>query len=168
MGMSRWFIAGHTQTSSNSSLFLRNTAPLSSGRIVSRVKIAEGNFIHPTWATFNNLLPVISGLPRPTLGQCSDTALVFPALIRELHLAPLLNGGTRGSHWQSAWRLSPDTWRLGLPLDDCCRLVLPYHAVSCSTSCNIRNISQWLLLMGTNSSTTINHPSTPCHKWLWA
>ena len=43
-------------------------------------------------------------------------------------LSPQLSGGTRVHHWQSAQRLWPDTRRLQLPLDDCCRLVLPYHA----------------------------------------
>ena len=43
-------------------------------------------------------------------------------------LAPLLSRGTRVRHWQSAKRLWPDTKRLQLPLDDCCRLVLPYYA----------------------------------------
>ena len=43
-------------------------------------------------------------------------------------LAPLFSGGTRARHWQSARRLWPDTRRLQLPVDDCCRLVLPYHA----------------------------------------
>ena len=44
-------------------------------------------------------------------------------------LAPLLIGGTRVRHWQSARRLWPDMRRLQLPLDDCCRLVIPYHAI---------------------------------------
>ena len=44
-------------------------------------------------------------------------------------LAPLLSGGTRVRLWQSARRLWPDTRSLQLPLDDCCRLVLPYNAV---------------------------------------
>ena len=43
-------------------------------------------------------------------------------------LAPLLSGGTRVHHWQSARRLWPDTRRLQLLLDDCCRLVLLYTA----------------------------------------
>ena len=43
-------------------------------------------------------------------------------------LAPQLSGGARVRHLQSARRLWPDTRRLQLPLDDCCRLVLPYHA----------------------------------------
>ena len=44
-------------------------------------------------------------------------------------LALLLSGGTSVRHWQSAQRLWPDNRRLQLPLDDCCRLVLPYNAV---------------------------------------
>ena len=41
--------------------------------------------------------------------------------------------GTRVCHWQSAQRLWPDSWRLQLPLDDCCRLMLPYHALKHAT-----------------------------------
>ena len=48
-------------------------------------------------------------------------------------LAPLLNGGTRVRHLKSARGLCPDTRRLQLPLDHCCRLVLPYNAVQHST-----------------------------------
>ena len=48
-------------------------------------------------------------------------------------LAPQLSGGTRVSHWQSARRLWPDTRRLQLPMDDCCRLVLTYHALQHAT-----------------------------------
>ena len=47
-------------------------------------------------------------------------------------LAPL-SGGTRVSHWQSARRLWPDTRRLQLPLDECFRLVLPYHVIQHAT-----------------------------------
>ena len=43
-------------------------------------------------------------------------------------LAPLLSERTRVRHWQSARNLWPDTRRLQLPLDDRCRLVLPYNA----------------------------------------
>ena len=46
-------------------------------------------------------------LPRPT------SAL---ALMPGAALAPLLSGGTRVHHWQSARRLWPDTRRLQLPL----------------------------------------------------
>ena len=45
--MSRGFNMRHAQMSRHS-LFVRNTAPLSWGRIVPRVTIAEGNSIHPT------------------------------------------------------------------------------------------------------------------------
>ena len=44
-------------------------------------------------------------------------------------LAPLSSRGTRVTYWQSSRRLRPDSWRLQLPLDDCCRLVLLCHAV---------------------------------------
>ena len=40
-----------------------------------------------------------------------------------------MNGGARVRQLQSARSLWPDTWRLQLPLDDWCRLVLLYHAV---------------------------------------
>ena len=53
-------------------------------------------------------------------------------------LAPLLSGGTRVHHWQSARSLWPDTRRLQLLLDDCCRLVLLHKAV---TAFNRRNRS---------------------------
>ena len=74
-------------------------------------------------------------------------------------LAPLLSGGTRVRHWQYARRLWPDTRRLQLPLDDCCRLVLPYNAVH-----SIQQTEQILNdppQMGEKSTTTSNHPSTP-------
>ena len=74
-------------------------------------------------------------------------------------LAPLLSGGTRVRHWQSAQRLWPDTRRLQLPLDDCCRLVLPYNAVhSIQQTEQIPNDPPQ---MGAKSTTTSNHPSTP-------
>ena len=98
-------------------------------------------------------------------------------------LALLLNGRTRVHHWQSAQRLWPNTWRLQLPLDDCYRLVLPYHALQHAVD-------------GTDPSdpprmeakkTTSNHSSAPqslswlltswcqpmgkgfrsLHKWFW-
>ena len=74
-------------------------------------------------------------------------------------LAPLLSRGTRVHHWQSALRLWPDTRRLQLPLDDCCRLVLPYNAVhSIQQTKQIPNDPP---RMGAKSTTTSNHPSTP-------
>ena len=48
-------------------------------------------------------------------------------------LAPQLSGRTRVRHWQSSRRLWPDTRRLQLPLDDCCRPVLPCHSVQHAT-----------------------------------
>ena len=48
-------------------------------------------------------------------------------------LAPQSSGRTRVRHWQSSRRLWPDTRRLQLPLDDCRRLVLPYHAIQHAT-----------------------------------
>ena len=73
-------------------------------------------------------------------------------------LAPLLSGGTRVHHWKSARRLWPDTRRLQLPLDDCCRLVLPYNAVH-----SIQQTEQTPNdppRIGAKSTTTSNHPST--------
>ena len=73
--------------------------------------------------------------------------------------APLLSGGTRVRHWQSARRLWPDTRRLQLLLDDCCRLVLPYNDVhSIQQTKQIPNDPP---RMGAKSTTTSNHPSTP-------
>ena len=87
-------------------------------------------------------------LPRPTSA---------PALMRVL--APLLSGGTRVSHRQSARRLWPDTRRLQLPLDDCCRLMLRYNAVhSIKQTKQIPNDTP---RMGAKSTTTSNHPSIP-------
>ena len=83
-------------------------------------------------------------LPRPTSAPvCTDAGAA---------LAPLLSGRTRVRHWQSARRLWPDTRRLQLPLDDCCRLVLPYNAV--------HSIPNDPPRMGAKSTTTSNHPST--------
>ena len=49
-----------------------------------------------------------------------------------------------------------------LPLDDCCRLVLPYNAVnSIQQTGQIPNDPPQ---MGTKSTTTSNHPSTPALK----
>ena len=80
-------------------------------------------------------------------------------------LAPLLSGGTRVCHWQSARRLWPDTKRLQLPLDDCCRLVLSYNAVlSIQQTKHIPNDHPQ---MGAKSTITSNHPSTPMQKLHW-
>ena len=67
--------------------------------------------------------------------QCERPNVIKHAIAA---LAPLLSGGTRVHHWQSARRLWPDTRRLQLLLDDCCRLVLLHKAV---TAFNRRNRS---------------------------
>ena len=84
-------------------------------------------------------------LPRPTSA---------PALMRRNQGTPL-----EIRHWKSARRLWPDTRRLQLPLDDCCRLVLSYNAVhSIQQTEQIPNDPPQ---MGAKSTTTSNHPSTP-------
>ena len=99
---------------------------------------------------------------KPNVKHAIDGYLRLPRLTSApagAALAPLLSGGTRVRHWQSARRLWQDTRRLQLPLDDCCRLVLPYNAV--------RSIQQTEQIpndpprMGARSTTTSNHPSTP-------
>ena len=88
----------------------------------------------------------------------ATTAYISASTDAGAALAPLLSGGTRVRHWQSARRLQPDTRRLQLPLDDCCRLVLPYNAVhSIQQTEQIPNDPPQ---MGTKSTTTSNHPST--------
>ena len=62
-------------------------------------------------------------------------------------------GSTR---WQKEWRLWPDWWRLQLPFDDCCRLVLPYHVVEHATDGITNKLSQ----METTINTLNNQPST--------
>ena len=71
--------------------------------------------------------------------------------------APLFSGETKVPCWQSAQKLCPDTWRLQLPLDDCCKLVLPYHAVQQATD---GTDSSDVPKMGAKSTTTSNHPRT--------
>ena len=94
------------------------------------------------------LLQVIKGYHG--LHQCLSTRAA---------LAPQLRGGTRVCHWQYARRLWSDTRRLHLLLDDCCKLVLPYHAVQYATVRN-RSLGNDSPRMGAESTTTIKHPST--------
>ena len=89
----------------------------------------------------------------------ATTAYISASTDAGAALAPLLNGGTRVCHWQSARRLWPDTRRLQLPLDDCCRLVLPYNAVHSIQQ--MKQIPNDPPRMGAKSTTTSNHPSTP-------
>ena len=89
-------------------------------------------------------------LPRLTTGACTKGGVA---------LAMLLSGRTRVRHWQAALRLWPDTRREQLPLDDCCRLVLPYNAVhSIQQTQQIPNDPP---RMGAKSTTTSHHPSRP-------
>ena len=91
----------------------------------------------------NTLLPVIA-----SAGTDAGAAL-----------APLLSGGSRVRHWQSARIIWPDTRRQQLPLDNCCRLVLPYNAIhSIQQTEQIPNDPPQ---MGAKSTTTSNQPSTP-------
>ena len=126
-------------------------ALLSSGRIVPRV-------------TIGRVTPFIP-LERPNANTCycrlfkATTAHISASTDAGAALAPLLSGGTRVRHWQSARRLWSDTRRLQLPLDDCSRLVLPYNAVhSIQQTKQIPNDPPQ---MGAKSTTTSNHPSTP-------
>ena len=105
-----------------------------------------------TWVSLCNLMlafrtaPLSSGriIPRETAGRVTRYCRLFKASTAYTSastdagaaLAPLLSRGTRVHHWQSARRLWPDTRRLQLLLDDCCRLVLLYKAV---TAFNRRN-----------------------------
>ena len=91
----------------------------------------------------NTILPAVSELPRP------KPELV---LMRELS-----NEETRVCHWQSAHRLWPDSWKMQLPLNDCCRLVLPYRAIKRATDRIDPCDPPW---MGVKSTTTSNDPST--------
>ena len=70
-----------------------------------------------------------------------------------------MSGGTRVRRWQSARRLWLDTWRLQLPLCNCCRLVLPYHVVQHATDEHISNDPSQA--EGGGGTTTSNHPNTP-------
>ena len=78
-------------------------------------------------------------LERPNVKHAIDdyfkatTAYTSASTDARAALAPQLSGGARVRHWQSARRLWPDTRRLQLPLDDCCRLVLSFYAVQHAT-----------------------------------
>ena len=114
-----------------------------------------------TWVPLCNLMLKLHGISRssailgsdnPQSNNKKDNSLwVAPFIPREIPnvkhaiattaytsastdaLASQLSRRTRVRHWQSARRLWPDTRRLQLPLDDCCRLVLPYHAIQHAT-----------------------------------
>ena len=108
----------------------------------------KGNSIHTPCERHNVIKHTIADylrLPRPTPAPAP--------------LAPLLSRGTGVHHWQSARRLWPDTRRLQLLLDDCCRLVLLYKAVHSIQQ--TEQIPNDPLRMGAKNTTTSNYPSTP-------
>ena len=102
---------------SHSSAILGSDSPQSSN--------GKGNSIHPPWETWKCQTLYFRLLKATTAytSACTDARAA---------LAPQLSGENRVRHWQSARRW-PDTRRLRLPLDDCCRLVLPYHALQHAT-----------------------------------
>ena len=126
-------------------------APLSSGRIVPRVTQGRVTpFIPHKRPNANTRYCRLFKATTAYTSTCTDAGAA---------LVPLLSRETRVRHWRSARRLWPDKRRLQLPLDDCCKLVLPYNAV--------HNIQQTERIpndppqMGAKGTTTSNHPSTP-------
>ena len=77
-------------------------------------------------------------------------------------LASFSNRGTRVCHWQSARILWPDTRRLQRPLDDCCILVFPHHAIKHATDGADPRDPPRAGGGGAKSTTTSNHPSFLC------
>ena len=77
----------------------------------------------------DNSLLVTPFIPRYCRLFKANTAYTSASTDARTALALWLSRGTRVCHWQSARKLWLDTRRLQLPLDDCCRLVLPYHAI---------------------------------------
>ena len=122
--MSRGYTPRHARTAGDLSFVVQfnvetlafRAAPLSLGWIVPRV-------------TIGRVIPFIPrGRHNANTGNCqlfkATTAYTSPCTDAGAALAPLLRGGTRVCHWQSAQRLWLDTRRLQLPLDDCCRLII--------------------------------------------
>ena len=133
---------------SRSSVILGSDSPQSNNRKDHSLWVTP--FIPCKRPNVNHAIAGYLRLPRPTSA---------PALMRVLH-------------WLRCWAeepgyatgnppedYEPDTRRLQLPLDDCCRLVLPYNAVhSFQQTEQIPNDPPQ---MGAKSTTTSNHPSTP-------
>ena len=92
-------------------------APLSSGRIAPRVTIGR---ITPSRYLHSSHVRDIMSTRYCRLFK-DTTAYISASIDAGAASAPLLSGGARVRHWQSARRLWPDTRRLQLPLDDCCR-----------------------------------------------
>ena len=130
-------------------------APLSSGRIVPRVTIGRVTpFIPRERPTATTRYCRLFKATTAYTSACSDAGAA---------LAPLLGRGARVHHWQSAKRLWPYTRRLQLPLDNCCRVVLPCNSEQHSIQ-QTEQIPADPPRMGAKSTTTSNHPSTP-PKW---
>ena len=119
-------------------------ALLSSGRIIPRVTIGRITpFIPRDRPNANTRYCRLFKVTTAYTSTCTDAGVA---------LAPLLSGGARIRHWQSARRLLPDTRRLQLPFDDCCRLVLPYNTVHSIQQ--TEQIHNDLPRMGARSTTT--------------
>ena len=99
---------------------------------------------------------------RPNVKHANAGCLRLPRLTSAPALMRVLHWLTRVRHWQSTRRLWPDTRRLQLPLDDFCRLVPLYNAVHSIQQ--TKQIPNGHPRMGTKSTTTSNHPSTPNEK----
>ena len=128
---------------SHSSAILGSDSPQSNNR---KGKVLHSSPVRDLMS--NTLLPVILATTGYTSAWTDASAA----------LAPLLSGGTRVRHWQSARRLWPDTRRLQLPLDDCCGLVLPYIVpYSIQQTEQIPNNTP---LMEVKNTTTSNHRIT--------
>ena len=76
----------------------------------------------------DNSLWVTSFIPR----EKPNVKRHIAGYLRLPQLSPV-ERRNQGTPLQSVRRLWPDTRRLQLPLDDCCRLVLPYHAIQHAT-----------------------------------
>ena len=100
------------------------TAPLSSGRRVPRVTIGRVTSFTPVRdLTSTTRYCRLFNATTAYTSVCTDAGVAL---------------GTRVYHLQSPRRLWPDTRRLKMPLDDCCRRVLPYNP---NTAFNRRNRS---------------------------
>ena len=89
------------------------TARPSSGRIVPRATITRVTPFIPRERPNGEHYCRLFKTTTAYASVCTDAGAA---------LAPLLSGGTRVRHWQSARRLWPDTRRLQRPLNFCCRL----------------------------------------------
>ena len=117
-------------------------------RLNAKLGFSKTSFVN----TDDNVQHSIAGCFKATMASISACTADSAGTDTGAALAPLSNGGTRVRHWQSTRRLWPDSWKLQLPLDDCCRIVLPYP-------CDPPR-------MGAKSTTTSNHPSSPIQEYI--